>query len=683
MVALILGSILAVGVTLGYASTIAVDNLTEKIINDNLSLVETRVRELVTLTENTSKSVEHALHAGAKPTESDLTPEKLKALIPTLSTLLQISDDIYYVSITSAKTGEFAQASRGLDGKTVIYQLNQAKGDGTYHRVDWIPRSDDQEIIGDDPDFKVDSRTRPYFQLAKARGQACWTEPYEFIATAGGKPQTGITCATPIYDAQGNLIAVATADISLASLEGFLNRFRPADSALTMIMAIGSKEPGLIAHSSLRDDNPKTLEGEVKKYGDSVGDFSKLSRNIVTKIVANGDGTNSIMASIKVRAVSVPWVILAVVPESYFTKELTLAKKLLAISTGVLVLFGFLISYWIATSITKSIRRLAEEAGRIQELDLSDPPPLNSNYREIDELDKAIDNMRVGLRSFERLVPKDYVKKLIVTGDEANLGGKRDQMTAMFCDIDGFTGLAEQLDLDQTLPILNQFLDVCTNEVLHSGGTVDKFLGDEMMAFWGAPIPTEARPAKAVRTAMRIQARLKYLRGRSERLGAPMIHARVGIASGPMIVGNIGSHERMNYTVIGDRVNLASRLQGLNKIYRTTILMDEDSALRLDRVLVVRPVDFVRVVGREVPVKIYELLGLDDEQGTMSQTSERTNLAFSNYLKADFAEALIGYESLKRENPEDGVAELMVERCRSLIANPSAEWDGIHTFTHK
>lgn len=287
--------------------------------------------------------------------------------------------------------------------------------------------------------------------------------------------------------------------------------------------------------------------------------------------------------------------------------------------------------------------------------------------------------MKTGLRSFQKYVPEELVRSLIESGEEAELGGSRKELTVFFSDIVGFTSISEQLTPDRLVALLAVYLEEMTGEILRSGGTVDKYIGDAIMAFWGAPRSHETPALSACRAALANQARLEALRVRWEQEGLPPLRARIGLHTGEAIVGNFGSPRRLDYTAIGDTVNVASRLEGLNRVYGTEILISKATRRAVGEMMITRPIDRVAVKGRKEGLLVYELLGevggpADSEAPLHDRYVEALNL----YFEKDWKAAAEGFESAIGDGPNNSAAILMRERCKQLLVNPpSADWDGV------
>jgi adenylate cyclase len=241
------------------------------------------------------------------------------------------------------------------------------------------------------------------------------------------------------------------------------------------------------------------------------------------------------------------------------------------------------------------------------------------------------------------------------------------------------------MDPDELVDHLGEYLHVLSDQILTTGGTVDKYIGDAIMAFWGAPAALAGHALAACTAAVRNQRTLLEVRQRWTREGKPPLEARIGINTGEVVVGNIGSANRLNYTVIGDEVNLASRLEGLNKYYGTQILISEATYEEAKAGIVARPLDWVSVKGKHTAVLVYELLGLKGETPPeQEEMAERFAQALRAYRRQEWTEALRGFEALLERWPEDAPAREMKRRCEAFLEKaPGAGWDGVHHMESK
>jgi adenylate cyclase len=282
-------------------------------------------------------------------------------------------------------------------------------------------------------------------------------------------------------------------------------------------------------------------------------------------------------------------------------------------------------------------------------------------------------------------VPGNLVRQLIETQQEARIGGKLKELTVFFSDIANFTAITEDLAPNELTLQLSEYFNVMTKVIAAHMGTVDKYIGDAVMAFWGAPVDMSDHALQACRAAVACQREIDALSTAWRASGKYEFHTRIGLATGEVVVGNVGSDQRLNYSVIGDPVNLASRLEGLNKSYKTGVLISEDTYQACAEHIEARLIDFVVVKGKVEPVRIYELIG---ERGDISPRQKESIKLFSRaiaaYLARDFEDASNFLADLKTRDPSDAVIDLYIARCQAFKAEPPpADWKGFYTFTTK
>jgi adenylate cyclase len=224
-----------------------------------------------------------------------------------------------------------------------------------------------------------------------------------------------------------------------------------------------------------------------------------------------------------------------------------------------------------------------------------------------------------------------------------------------------------------------------TDIILASGGLIDKYEGDAIMALWGAPLPQEDHAGRACLAALDNQRRLAELRREFQVSGLPPVYSRIGVNTGEMIIGNMGSSQRFDFTVIGDSVNLASRLEGANKTYSTGIIISEDTYRQAEAQVEARELDLLRVKGKEVPVRIYELLAPKGElDGKMGEARNRFTEGLGHYRQQEWTEAIRCFQQALEAVPEDGPSRVFIERCREFMETPPpAAWDGVYRLTSK
>lgn len=263
--------------------------------------------------------------------------------------------------------------------------------------------------------------------------------------------------------------------------------------------------------------------------------------------------------------------------------------------------------FWVTNAIRKPLYRVRDEILKLKDLDVDEHIEFKSNITEVNDMIDATDKVKTGLRSFAKYVPDKVVKQLISQGKDAKIGGEKEYVTILFSDIEGFTSISENNDVHEVVTSLNEYFDIYVHCLEESGATVDKFIGDAVMTFWNAPTKVENHEFVAVKTALEIVKEIDKLNNKWKQEGKKFtFKTRIGINCGDVIVGNIGSTNRINYTVTGDAVNLASRLEAANKQYNTKILVSESIYNKTNNLIDYYYIDTVKVKGKEIYVKVYQ-----------------------------------------------------------------------------
>jgi len=282
-------------------------------------------------------------------------------------------------------------------------------------------------------------------------------------------------------------------------------------------------------------------------------------------------------------------------------------------------------------------------------------------------------------RMFGQYMSETVINHLLEHPEKLQLGGERRQVTLFFSDLAGFTTISERLDPETVVGLLNDYLSAMTEIILEEEGTVDKFEGDAIMAFWGAPLDQPDQARRACRAAWRQQAALAELNRRLIDLDLPPLSMRIGLHTGEAIVGNLGSARRFDYTVIGDTVNLASRLEGLNKFYSSHIMASAATVAGCGEGVEFRELDLVAVKGKEHAVRVFEVLGLTDEvPPEVTWRRREFGHGLELYRQSRFHEAQVYFETILAEYPDDKPAKVFLERCWHFqLDPPPAPWDTV------
>ena len=376
------------------------------------------------------------------------------------------------------------------------------------------------------------------------------------------------------------------------------------------------------------------------------------------------------------------------------TEELGFVSKLritLFIVGGIIFLIAVGFSFILSKGITRPVKKLALAAKNIGAGKFNTKVDIRTGD-ELEALGNAFNSMVDGLKerdfiqsTFERYVSPAVATEIINNPDMLNLGGERKTLTILFADIGDFTNLSETLQPEEVVVRLNEYFHGMNDAIMEYNGTIDKFQGDSVIAFWGAPIAQENHALLACQAAIKCRRFLNKLEEEWVAWGLPPRTYRFGINTGKVVVGNIGSTTRFEYTVIGDDVNLASRLEGANNNYGTQIMISEATYSLVKDTLIAREIDIIRVVGKTKPIKVYELVEerekVDEEKAMIIKHFETGIHAYRN---RQWEEAFSSFEYVLQLSPDDKPAKVYIQRCRECQhAAPAQDWNGVFTLSEK
>lgn len=361
------------------------------------------------------------------------------------------------------------------------------------------------------------------------------------------------------------------------------------------------------------------------------------------------------------------WEVFTLAPVGDFMEGLNDINRNLIFYVGLACLLLVILTYILSRTISRPIEILTNEIRNL--LDFKPQPVVRSNILEIKILSSTVKKLRSTLHAFTSYVPRDLVKDLLKSGNTITLGGESRYLTIMFTDLQDFSSISEVTPTRSLLKCVSAYLELVTYAVKEESGTVDKFIGDSVMAFWGAPLFDQNHAYHACVTAVKSQRRMALLNQRLVSEGLPPLTVRIGIHSDAVLVGNIGSPERMSYTVMGDGVNIASRLEGINKEFGTRTCISLATFKEAGERLWTRPIDVITVKGRKGGVTVFELVGIrnhDDETNVDQRGQdlcEATQKAFMHFSQKQYAEATTQYQEIA-DKFNDNVARIMVRKCQ-------------------
>jgi len=281
--------------------------------------------------------------------------------------------------------------------------------------------------------------------------------------------------------------------------------------------------------------------------------------------------------------------------------------------------------------------------------------------------------------AFKQYLNPAVIEQLIQHPERLRLGGERRELSIFFSDLEGFTSISEALNPEDLTALLNEYLTAMTEIVHDEGGTVDKYEGDAIIAFWNTPLFVEGHAVKTVRAALRCQAELDRLRPKFRKRIEKDMYMRIGINTGPAVVGNLGSQTRFDYTMIGDAVNLAARLEGINKQFFTYTTISQSTRDMIGDRFGIRELGRVIVVGRREPVSIYEPM-LPETYETRGEALEIFAQGLQRFYRGEFEQAIDIFASIQEDDPP---AKAYLRRCRDLLGKPPDNWQGIWVITAK
>jgi adenylate cyclase len=488
----------------------------------------------------------------------------------------------------------------------------------------------------------------------------------------GDRPAVALAGPIDVDHKRAGVLAIM---IELTRVSNFLSQLTVGKSAGAFILdrsgtAIAAPDPGADELNPLKTNHPlfpiavDAIRQAGNRYDTDKGEAFH------TRVTRDGKSYEAVLTPISFPG----WSLVTVVPESEFLGPVEATIRKLLIGLAVLIVIAGLVSAWLAQRlIAAPLIKVVDEVRHVERFDLDKVARHSSQLTEIENLSGAIADMALGLAAFRKYIPADLVKRLISDGNGAQLGGAMRPMTVMFVDLAGFTGMSERLG-DRIIPLLSRYFESVSAQVQANGGTIDKFIGDAVMAFWGAPANNPDHAVDCCRAALACQRAVRE-QGLLDDEGHA-VKIRIGINSGDMLVGNIGSEVRLNYTVIGDAVNIASRLEGTNKLYGSQIIIGPETRRLAGMRISVRELDRLAVYGRSGGLRIYELLGMADEISDPSDWVGIYEAGLKSYRARDFNAAMADFEKVASLRQQDQASLRMIERCKQQLEAPTDDgWD--------
>jgi len=516
-----------------------------------------------------------------------------------------------------------------------------------------------------------------------SKRQAFWTNVYPFSLLM--KP--GITVSDPAFSPDGKLIGVFGTDLTLETLSEFLESEKIGRDSMEIIL---NHKGDIIAGSDLLIEK---LWKSVKERP-SVFNIENRIFQAAYDLHMNDKKDDYIFTFNNEKYLSTfnhfpvdfqkNWVVLIIAPLSDFIGEIVKNHTIvLFISLGIMGV-AIAIEIFLAHRIAKPIMDLAKEIDEIRNFNLDRKIDVHSNIKEIKRISDATIAMQAAIKSFSYFVPQELVEKLIKHGKDLKLGGEHKKVTIFFSDIQDFTAITEGFEPEELMVYLSDYLDAVSKTILSLHGTIDKYIGDMVMAFWGAPDDDPEGADHGCRAALISLCRIRELNEKWKSKSKTFFHTRIGLHKADVIAGIIGTSERRNYTIIGDGVNLASRLESLNRVYGTSILLSEDLYQEVKDHFLTRPLDIVAVRGKKEATKIYELVGQYNAEPEITPSVEDIHFCeefrkgFELYFSRKFHEAEPIFIKLSQLRENDRPTKIYLEMSEKYNKMPPPDdWDGI------
>jgi adenylate cyclase len=517
-----------------------------------------------------------------------------------------------------------------------------------------------------------DPRTRGFYKDTAKLGVANISDPYLFASSG----ELGVTVSAPVID-KGQLRGVVSADFTLKTLSKYLADNRVSQNGITII---SDESGGIVAHpdfsQALTSRGGELVQNRLDNLPDPrvSGALAERLRTKQDRFVFRAGPDNDEYIGIVAPFpdnFKKSWKILIIAPtEDFIGDIMRINRRLLIFGLAALALQIWLI-YRLSGAVSGPIEELAGEVSHIRDFRFDKIQSVKTNVYEIRLLAEAVGLLGNSLASFTSYVPKGLVKKLVESGRGTALGVQSRYLTMFFTDIENFSTLSEEEPSQQLLARVSDYFSVVTHSIENEHGTVDKFIGDAVMAFWGAPTMLDDHSYRACVAAVRAQRNMAALNSIWTMKKLPPLRVRIGIHADAVLVGNVGSEERLSYTVMGDGVNVASRLEGLNKEMGTWTCVSHTVYREAGERLWLRPIDTVTVKGRKGELLVYELLAIRDGDAEVAATPEEialcemTTAAYADYAKGRFEQSAAAYAAILEKFPDDKVARRMLDKCHA------------------
>jgi adenylate cyclase len=549
-----------------------------------------------------------------------------------------------------------------------------------------------------EPDSDADPTRHDTFRTAANRelkGKAIWSDlAYSELddAGAGSWRRKTLTVQKAIFGRGDRFVGVLRAGIVSDTLDRVGDGMTAGghdvficDASGRLVTRLQPQDPYVLVDDAGKPDDDgdlRVVPAAVPARVAAALAFAKAGGRGATRVVAGGEPTFLTLHPVA-EGRAQAWLVGIAVPESAYVGPLVAARdRLLMLLAGVVIAIAGL-GIVGASTVSKGVSALVASTEAMRRFSFA-AAPRTSMFAEIRRALESVERAKTALRAMVKYVPVGLVRRLYESGRDPVLGAELMDVTLMFTDIEGFTTHAESLPPARLAEALGRYLEAATVAVEGTGGTVDKYIGDALMVVWNAPAPVADHARAACEAALACARATADVATstwwRAE--GLPAWRTRFGLHTGRVLVGHFGAPDRLSYTAMGDGVNLAARLEGLNKSYGTTILTSEDTRAGAGDAFAFRLVDRVAVKGKARSVAVYELLGLAADAAVAARVAALA--PYEAALRAAWDRQFDRALELVAGLEDDGPASVLAARCRAwLVAPPPANWDGTFIATSK
>jgi len=595
-----------------------------------------------------------------------------QALGLDLAERLRVNPNLAWISYSDAKTGHFIGVRRTADNDIVLNVSTPGQGPAL---EEMIARDGTETPYHRSTPKNYDPRERGWFKSAILADSTVWSEPYRFVDGVDGITASRAWRATD----SGTPMGVFTVDFYLKDLEGLLNDVAHKINGFSAILEPDGK---LVCSSS--DSDAPSLTTALGAWVQTDPDFKNINGHTSSHLVRIKVGETIYLAALD--HVQTPsglrCIVAGMEPESVIFNEINHAASQMGLIGGVAGLtLAVLAGWFMGHRVSEPLRVLGNDLAKVGQFQLAPENIPPSSVLEVNQLRDASDRMKSGLRSFIKYVPDDLVRQLLSSGKEAVLGVENRRLTVLFFDIEGFSSHSEKVAPNVLIREMGDYFEILSRRLRQHSGLIDKFIGDGLLGFFNAPLNVPHHENLACRATL-IGLQEIAMRQKDGRIP---FRTRVGLHTGDVLVGNIGTPERFAYTVLGDVVNVASRLENLNKVYGTQILASGEVWQHAGNDFEWRHLDRASVAGRTGSMDLYELMGLKDgvdEDRLFNRKLYEEALAL--YFDRSFFDARGIFAQVVERAPTDKAALLMMTRCDHMISRElPPDWDGVFVYNLK